>query len=63
MAPRARALARALKKNNCNVIYLDCVLNEVVSVLGRRLEERQRPQSFRTLLETLEDLVPESQIE
>lgn len=61
--PRASALAMALKKNNCQVIYLDCVLNEVISVLGRRLEERQESQSFRTLLERLEDLVPENQIE
>jgi len=61
--PGASALAMALKKNNCQVIYLDCVLNEVISVLGRRLEERQESQSFRTFLERLEDLVPESQIE
>jgi len=60
--PRASKLAMVLKKNNCQVIYLDCVLNEVISVLGRRLEERQESQSFRTLLEKLEDLVLESQM-
>lgn len=61
--PRASVLARALRENNWKIIYLDCVLNEVVSVLGRRLEERKEPKSFRNFLEILEDLVPESQIE
>jgi predicted nucleic acid-binding protein len=38
-------------------------LNEVISVLGRRLGERQESHSFPKLLERLEDLVPDSQIE
>ena len=60
---KASALVRVLKRGKWEVIYLDCVLNEVVSVLCRRLEERGESQSLLSLLERLEELVPEEQIE
>ena len=46
-----------------DVIYLDCVLNEVISVLGRRLEERGELRSFVSLLDKLQKIVPEKTIE
>jgi len=39
------------------------VINEVISVLGRRLEERKKLQDFIEVVEKLEELVPEQEIE
>ena len=61
--PKASLIAEALKRNNWDVVYLDCVLNEVVSVLGRRLEERQDSHIFLNILNRLEGLVSEEEIE
>jgi len=59
----ASALAKALMEAGWDVIYLDCVLNEVISVLGRRLEERGELRSFVSLLDKLQKIVPEKTIE
>ena len=59
----ARAIAQALKERKWNIIYLDCVINEVISVLGRRFEERKGFQDFTEVIENLEKLVPEEEIE
>jgi predicted nucleic acid-binding protein len=55
--PEAKILAETLKKRKWEVIYLDCVLNEVISVLVKRLEDRKESQSLVSLLESLENLV------
>lgn len=60
---KASLIAKALKRNNWNVVYLDCVLNEVVSVLGRRLEERKDSHTFLKIVNRFEELVPEAEIE
>jgi predicted nucleic acid-binding protein len=60
---KASGVAEALRADRWEIIYLDCVLNEVVSVLGKRLEERRDPGSFIALMDKLEDLVPEELIE
>ncbi len=39
------------------------MINEVISVLGRRFEERKRFQDFTEVIENLEKLVPEEEIE
>jgi predicted nucleic acid-binding protein len=59
----AKAIVQLLKNKKWNVVYLDCVINEVVSVLSRRLEERKTPQDFAKVIEKLENLVPEEEIE
>jgi predicted nucleic acid-binding protein len=61
--PEAKTLAEALKKRKWEVIYLDCVLNEVISVLAKRLEERDESQGLAYLLERLEKLVPKEKVE
>jgi len=61
--PEAKILAETLKKRKWEVIYLDCVLNEVISVLAKRLEERKESQGLAYLLESLEKLVPKEKIE
>lgn len=60
---KAALLAEGLNRKNWDVVYLDCVLNEVVSVLGRRLEERQESQSFLSTLSKLEELVLTEEID
>jgi len=48
--PKAKILAKTLRKKKWEVIYLDCVLNEVISVLAKRLEERKESQDLVSLL-------------
>jgi len=59
----ASALAQTFIEAEWEVIYLDCVLNEVISVLGRRLEERADMRSFVSLTDKLQRIVPEKTIE
>jgi len=61
--PKAKILAKTLRKKKWEVIYLDCVLNEVISVLAKRLEERKESQDLVSLLESLENLVPKEKVE
>lgn len=59
----AKSITRDLKDKRWNIIYLDCVVNEVISALGRRLEERKKSQDFAEIIRKLEELVPEEKIE
>jgi len=43
-------------------IILDCVLNEVTSVLGRRAEQKGKTREYRLLIETVLKDVPEDKI-
>ncbi|MBU2578339.1 type II toxin-antitoxin system VapC family toxin [Patescibacteria group bacterium] len=52
----------ALKAANAEVFHLDCVINELISVLGRRLIEQKRSDQFIRLINDLEQLVPSDQI-
>ena len=58
----AGQLSVKLKLREAKAIYLDCVLNEVISVLGKRFEERKRTTEFRSTLKRLIDLVPKDKI-
>ena len=64
----AKSLAGALKAGQVNLIYLDCVVNETISVLARRTNEQKRPGEFASLLDelmeqVLADIVPTRQSE
>jgi predicted nucleic acid-binding protein len=59
----AKAIVQLLKNKKWDVVYLDCVINEVISVLSRRLEERKKPQDCTEIMNELEKLVPEENIE
>ena len=52
----------ALKAAGAETFYLDCVINEVTSVLGRRLIEQKRADQFIGLLNVLEQVVPPDRI-
>jgi len=50
---RAQAIFTSLEIEAISIIYFDCVLNETISVLGRRVEEQKRPEQFPMLLDEL----------
>jgi len=60
--PISIQLRDALKDTGCTVIYFDCVITEVCSALGKRLEEKGRGQEFADLLSRLGELVPDEKI-
>jgi len=57
--PKAATLLNALRIKGTKAVYLDCVLNEVISVLGRRFEERGRTNEFDGVLRKLKKKIPE----
>ena len=59
---RAVALRDALKAAEADLLYFDPVVNEAVSVLGRRAEEQKRTQQFPSLLDVLLQQVPATTI-
>jgi len=58
----AVALYDALQDAGARMLYLDCVINETIGVLGRRVRERGRISQFAELLSHLNTLIPETQI-
>jgi predicted nucleic acid-binding protein len=59
---RASAILKAVNELGGDLIFLDCVLNETISVLGRRAEEKRRSSDFPLLLDSLIGLVPPEDI-
>ncbi|RKY63133.1 MAG: hypothetical protein DRQ02_13010 [Candidatus Latescibacterota bacterium] len=58
----AVAIRDALTKADAELVYFDCVLNEVISVLTRRIRERKRLEQLEILLGGLTKLVPVADI-
>ena len=50
------------REQNMQLVYFDCVLNETLSVLGRRLEEQKRSHEFIGLVERVQTLIPDALI-
>jgi len=59
---RAKGLLDLLEARQVDLIYLDCVVNETISVLARRAEEQKRSGRFPALLDKLLQQVPEDTI-
>ena len=58
---KAKTLIEQLQQEQAaELIYFDCVLNETVSVLARRLEEQKRSEEFSRLLESMQTRIPET---
>jgi len=55
---RAVTLRDTLKAAQVDLLYFDSILNETVSVLGRRAEEQRRSQQFSSIMEILLQQVP-----
>ncbi len=58
----AQRLHKALKGENAEFVYFDCVIVETVSVLVRRAWERKRATEVPALLDKLVDSVPKEVI-
>ncbi|MBU0510226.1 MAG: type II toxin-antitoxin system VapC family toxin [Chloroflexi bacterium] len=59
---QARVLLAELDTQDREVVFFDCVLNESISVMARRSEERKTTKEFPGLLKRLEQVVPEDTI-
>lgn len=59
---RAREIHSLLEQHRLSAYYLDCVLNELFTVLARRWRERHRPESFGNIIERLNQAIPSSDI-
>jgi predicted nucleic acid-binding protein len=51
-------IQKALKKKKARLVYLDCAVNEMISVIARRLEEKGRSQEFTLALQKMEQAIP-----
>jgi len=58
----ALAIRDALVAAAVDVVYFDCVLNEVISVIARRMHEQGRSAQFAPFLSRLNHLVPSEDI-
>jgi predicted nucleic acid-binding protein len=55
-------IQKALKKKKARLVYLDCAINEMISVIARRLEEKGRIQEFTLALQKMEQAIPAERI-
>jgi predicted nucleic acid-binding protein len=56
---KTKSLVERLEsEQNMQFVYFDCVLNETVSVLARRLEEQKRSHEFVTLVDKIQARIP-----
>lgn len=59
---KAATIQDKLVETEAAVVYLDCVMDEVISVLARRHAERGRAHEFSGVLNRIETLVPPERI-
>ena len=55
---KAKELLRILEQHAIDIVYVDCVMNETISVLGRRSEEQKHSGQFGDLLNQVLQYVP-----
>lgn len=55
-------IQKALKKKKARLVYLDCAVNEMISVIAWRLEEKGRSQEFTLALQKMEQAIPAERI-
>ena len=59
---KAEMLIRTCQSVQAELVYLDCVLSETLSVLGRRAEEQHKSDEFPALVALLETHIPRNSI-
>jgi len=59
---RAREMDSLLRRYQVRVSYLDCILNELFTVLARRCRERRSPEVFLSLVDQVAQEAPETAI-
>ena len=60
--PKASALLDAVDRSHIEIIWLDCVLNETISVLARRAEEQNRSEQIPALLHSILQMITPEKI-
>jgi predicted nucleic acid-binding protein len=55
---RAIAIREAVRSSSARVVYFDCIINETIAVIERRVEEQKRSEQFEVLLDRLMSNVP-----
>lgn len=58
----ASGMEKKISTNFDNIIFLDCVVNEVISVFVKRLKERKQLHFLSDYLEKLQKLIPRTNI-
>jgi hypothetical protein len=51
-----------LKKKKARLVYLDCAVNETISVIAKRFEEKGRSKEFTSALQKIEQAIPTESI-
>ena len=59
---KALMIREALKNDNAEFVFLDCVINETITVIGRRLEEKGLTENFHDTISSLERLISKEKI-
>jgi predicted nucleic acid-binding protein len=59
---RTSSLLEALRFQNIEIVWFDCVVNETISVLARRTQEQKRSEQLARLFESLIRMIPAEQI-
>ncbi len=55
---KAVEIQKSFAKTTYEFLYLDCVINETISVIARRTEEQKRSEQLFSLLDNLEKQAP-----
>ncbi len=55
---KVHGISSKLRASGYTSVYFDCVINETISILGRRTEEQGRPHDFIPTLSNLQNKVP-----
>ena len=58
----ARDIYLLLQEHQVVVVYLDCVMNELFTVLARRCRQRGRTELFPLLIEQISQIIPDTAI-
>ena len=56
------AIHEEVKARDLGIVYFDCVANEVISVLGKRFEEKGRDEEFKEIIGKFKEVVPKEKL-
>lgn len=59
---KATSVQNLIRKDNVKKVYFDCVINEVLSVIGKRLEEKRKSREFKRLLQKVSSYFSKTEI-
>ena len=59
---KATPIQSLIKEKDVKKVYFDCVINEVLSVIGKRLEEKRESGKFTKMIQKVSFHFPKSEI-